>query len=350
MTQTRYTLQQHHVNLKSSVKLSHVNMYHCESPASNIFPGHPYSKIIFIQKGQGQFYFGNQFLPVRENDLLLVNPDKQKFSVDVRESPLDFVILGIENLSFIDDTKQCIPPFTRLSFPSDTCQHLMHMLIHELEKHSEFYEDAYRYYLNLILIEIQRNTNIHYDFPSKEKNNRDCKFVKEYLDSHYTENITLDILSKKVRWTNIILFILLQSTLAVPQSVISMTNELKKVRTYLKQPIILLQPLLLWLVFPRNLTSHNLLRKILLWLRMNTGGLHGRFKPHNFIVHRIINWNYFIYYIIRVLFSFSISGLFYHFLLLFSILTAHFTFFPSLLVIIFSCFIWKKRLSYSIMI
>ena len=107
------------------------------------------------------------------------------------------VILGIENLSFIDDTKQCIPPFTRLSFPSDTCQHLMQMLIHELEKHSEFYEDACRYYLNLILIEIQRNTNIHYDFPSKEKNNRDCKFVKEYLDSHYTENITLDILSKE---------------------------------------------------------------------------------------------------------------------------------------------------------
>lgn len=198
MTQTRYTLQQHHVNLKSSVKLSHVNMYHCESPASNIFPGHPYSKIIFIQKGQGQFYFGNQFLPVRENDLLLVNPDKQKFSVDVRESPLDFVILGIENLSFIDDTKQCIPPFTRLSFPSDTCQHLMHMLIHELEKHSEFYEDAwsvlpesYSYrnsakYPTFIMI-----------FLLKKKNNRDCKFVKEYLDSHYTENITLDILSKK---------------------------------------------------------------------------------------------------------------------------------------------------------
>ena len=78
-------------------------MYHCESPASNIFPGHPYSKIIFIQKGQGQFYFGNQFLPVRENDLLLVNPDKQKFSVDVRESPLDFVILGIENFDDLDE-------------------------------------------------------------------------------------------------------------------------------------------------------------------------------------------------------------------------------------------------------
>lgn len=199
MTQTRYTLQQHHVNLKSSVKLSHVNMYHCESPASNIFPGHPYSKIIFIQKGQGQFYFGNQFLPVRENDLLLVNPDKQKFSVDVRESPLDFVILGIENLSFIDDTKQCIPPFTRLSFPSDTCQHLMHMLIHELEKHSEFYEDACRYYLNLILIEIQRIPTFIMIFLLKKKIIGTASLSKNIWTA-ITQKISLLIFSqKKVR-------------------------------------------------------------------------------------------------------------------------------------------------------
>ena len=197
MTQTRYTLQQHHVNLNSSVKLSHVNMYHCESPASNIFPGHPYSKIIFIQKGQGQFYFGNEFLPVQENDLLLVNPDRQKFSVDVRQSPLDFIILGIENLSFTNDAKEAISPFTKLSLSSKVCLSLMQMLIHEVEKHSEFYEEACRHYLNLILIEIQRDTDIRYDYPFKEKSNRDCTFVKDYLDTHFTENITLDILSKE---------------------------------------------------------------------------------------------------------------------------------------------------------
>ena len=197
MMQTRYTLQQHHINLKSSVKLSQINMYHCESPASNIFPGHPYSKIIYIQKGDGQFYFGNQFLPVQENDLLLVNPDKQKFSVDVQNPPLDFIILGIENLLFTNDTGEAISPFTRLSLSSDICLNLMHMLIHEVTKRSEYYEEACRHYLNLILIEIQRNTPINYDYPSKEKNNRDCTFVKDYLDDHFTENITLDLLSKE---------------------------------------------------------------------------------------------------------------------------------------------------------
>ena len=169
-------------------------MYHCESPASNIFPGHPYSKIIFIQKGDGQFYFGNQFLPVQENDLLLVNPDKQKFSVDVQNPPLDFIIL---NLLFTNDTGEAISPFTRLSLSSDICLNLMHMLIHEVTKRSEYYEEACRHYLNLILIEIQRNTPINYDYPSKEKNNRDCTFVKDYLDDHFTENITLDLLSKE---------------------------------------------------------------------------------------------------------------------------------------------------------
>ena len=197
MAQTRYTIQQHHVNLKSSAKLSHVNLYHCDSPASNIFPGHPYSKIIFIQKGAGQFYFGNQFLPVQENDLLLINPEKQKFSVEIRQAPLDFAILGIENLSFAYNTQIEISPFTKLQLSSDTYQFLINMLIREVKQHKESYETACRYYLNLLLIEIQRHTDIIYFSASKEKNNKDCRFVKDYLDEHFTENITLDVLSKE---------------------------------------------------------------------------------------------------------------------------------------------------------
>ena len=166
-------------------------------PCFKHLSGDPYSKIIFIQKGDGQFYFGNQFLPVQENDLLLVNPDKQKFSVDVQHPPLDFIILGIENLLFTNDTSEAISPFTRLSLSSDICLNLIHMLIHEVTNRSEYYEEACRHYLNLILIEIQRNTPINYDYPSKEKNNRDCTFVKNYLDDHFTENITLDLLSKE---------------------------------------------------------------------------------------------------------------------------------------------------------
>ena len=67
MTQTRYTLQQHHVNLKSSVKLSHINMYHCESPASNIFPGHPYDGIF-----GNEIFAGRRIRFVNSRNMLLL--------------------------------------------------------------------------------------------------------------------------------------------------------------------------------------------------------------------------------------------------------------------------------------
>ena len=51
--------------------------------------------------------------------------------------------------------------------------------------------------MNLLLIEIERETNYNYSSASKEKKSKDCRFVKEYLDAHYTENIMLDVLSEK---------------------------------------------------------------------------------------------------------------------------------------------------------
>ena len=84
----------------------------------------------------------------------------------------------------------------RGDFGGHTVQVIPH-ITNEIKSRFYHNEDACRYYLNLILIEIQRNTSIRYDYPSKEKNNMDCKFVKEYLDQHFTENITLDILSQK---------------------------------------------------------------------------------------------------------------------------------------------------------
>ncbi|MCI6858113.1 MAG: AraC family transcriptional regulator [Eubacterium sp.] len=197
MTQSRYTIQQHNINFKSPAKLSHMNMYHCESPAPNISPGHPYSKIIYIQKGNGQFLFDNQYIPVETNDLIIVNPDRKKFSVEVQNGPLDFTILGIENLYFSGKQKDSIAPFTKLYFSTNTYRLLMDMIIQEVTRQSEGYEEACSHYVNLLLIEIERDTEISHHSLSKEKSNKDCTFIKDYLDEHYTENITLDILSEK---------------------------------------------------------------------------------------------------------------------------------------------------------
>lgn len=158
-----------------------------------------------------------------------------------------------------------------------------------LEKHSEFYEDACRYYLNLILIEIQRNTNIHYDFPSKEKNNRDCKFVKEYLDSHYTENITLDILSKKSKMNKY--YLVHSFTKHFGCSPISYLNDkrIEESKNLLETTNHSIAAIASMIGFSSQSYFSQSFKKNTFMTPNEYRGLHGRFKPHNFIVHRIIN-------------------------------------------------------------
>ncbi len=197
MEQTRYTIQQHTIHVKSKIKLSHVNMYHCESDTHNIAPGYPYSKLIFVQKGFGQIHLQEQIIPVKENDLFIMNPDKHRFSVYVTDSTLEFTVLGIENIYFESKDNSPLATFQQVSFLNDNYVTIARMMIREISNHLNSFELACNYYMNLLLIEIERETNYNYSSASKEKKSKDCRFVKEYLDAHYTENITLDVLSEK---------------------------------------------------------------------------------------------------------------------------------------------------------
>ena len=197
MTQLRYTIQQHHINLKNSVRLSHVNLYHCNSSESNVFPGHPYTKIIFVQKGSGQLCYNEHCLTIQKNSFILINPDKHRFSIKIDNDSVDLVILGIENLFFYKDTEYLSFPFIETFHSEDEYQYFVDHIIHEVRKKPSDYEEACCYYLNLLLITMERQANIHCDSYTKNKRNNECEHIKKYLDEHFPENITLDILSQK---------------------------------------------------------------------------------------------------------------------------------------------------------
>ena len=157
MTQFRHTIQQHHLHMKSPVRLSHINLYHCDSSPSDIFPGYPYAKIIFVQQGHGQLIYGDSRLGVQTGTLVLMNPERQRFSLQIDSDSVDVVILGVENTGFTRDGQTFIQPY----------------LIHSGQEHN------YAFFINKIIDEIH------------------CQNIKEYLDEHFSENITLDTLSEK---------------------------------------------------------------------------------------------------------------------------------------------------------
>ena len=119
MKQLRHTIQHHNLHMQAPVRLSHINLYHCDTPTSDVFPGHPYAKLIFVQKGSGQLHYENYNISFQAGTLILMNPERQKFSIEINENPTDIAILGIEYLYFLKKDNILEQPFVLHQCPSE---------------------------------------------------------------------------------------------------------------------------------------------------------------------------------------------------------------------------------------
>ena len=197
MKQLRHTIQHHNLHMQAPVRLSHINLYHCDTPTTDLFPGHPYAKLIFVQRGSGCLHYENYHIPVESGTLILMNPERQKFSIQADENPTDIVILGIEYLYFLHRDKVFEQPFVLRQCPSDSYRLFISKIVEEMQTQGASFEDVCGHYTELLLIFLQRDTDIHCTSFMEDKSSQDCQNIKKYLDEHYAENITLDTLSEE---------------------------------------------------------------------------------------------------------------------------------------------------------
>lgn len=167
---------------------------------------HPFSEIFFILNGQGIMEIGDESVSIKEGDLIIINPNcphTERSSSDV--APLEYIVFGINNLAL---TNQSITDMTTesleltlykiLNFNSnkDEILHYLNNLLKEVEEKDVNYELACKSILTLFIIYISRNSNSKlFITENPEKLNMECIKIKNYIDSHYSENINLDLLA-----------------------------------------------------------------------------------------------------------------------------------------------------------
>lgn len=196
MTQIRYAIRQQNMNLKAKARLSHINVYQYNKSTSDITPGHPYMKIIYILSGSGTFRIQDEVCHVQENDFILMNPSRKRFSVQVG-SPVHFVVFGVENLVIEPPDASNSLNMYRYRPKKNSYDRIVNDILGELTSMQTQYEYACSYYLQLLLIELEREGQCSFRSPIKEKKSKDCKFIKDYLDEHFMENLSLDVLSEQ---------------------------------------------------------------------------------------------------------------------------------------------------------
>ncbi|SCK01406.1 Methylphosphotriester-DNA--protein-cysteine S-methyltransferase [uncultured Clostridium sp.] len=206
MGNTRYLLTKNNV-YDLDFELIYISKSKFENDWHSTLHMHPFTEIFFITSGQGTFQIGDEIVSVKESDLILINPNCSHTERSVSSSnPLEYIVFAINNLAIgtspstltDDDTKDTLNTYKILNFNKKKSEILYNLntLIRELEEKNLNYELACKSILTLFLIQVMRNTSSDIFITENfEKINIECMKIKNYIDSHYSENITLDFLS-----------------------------------------------------------------------------------------------------------------------------------------------------------
>lgn len=160
---------------------------------------HSYTELFYIVGGDGQFQIGNHLFPVQAHQLVVVNPGIIHTEVGYESHPLEYIVLGIEGLELTipgsGEMQYCI-----YSFPEHndvlTC---MQNVLQEMQERGPEYQTLCLAYMDIVMVQLMRNASVTVSqTQSRFPANRQCASVRQYIDQHYKENITLDLLAQKV--------------------------------------------------------------------------------------------------------------------------------------------------------
>lgn len=168
---------------------------------------HPFTEIFFITHGNGIMEIDNIDVAIKEGDLIIINPNcphTEKSSYKFIDQ-LEYIVFGINNLTLsnkslplLNDETPTPTYYKIMNFNNNknVILYYLNTLVQEVELKEINYELACKSILTLFIIYISRNSESTLLITSNpEKLNIECIKVKNYIDSHYSENITLDILS-----------------------------------------------------------------------------------------------------------------------------------------------------------
>ena len=104
MSNQRYSMDPPPMSL--SVQLLYVTCARSDKDWHSMEHSHYFAELFFITKGEGCFIIDNKRVPVRERDLVLVNPGVSHTELGNKKSPWEYIALGIEGLQFHSQEKK----------------------------------------------------------------------------------------------------------------------------------------------------------------------------------------------------------------------------------------------------
>lgn len=158
---------------------------------------HNYTELFYIIGGQGQFCIEDDLFPVRADQLVIVNPNLIHIEVSYDAHPLEYIVVGIEGFELSaneDHNGFCIFSFSQ----GNSTLACMQNILQEMQNRKTHYQTLCRSYMEIMVVQLIRDASLSAaELPPQPMNNRLCTAVRRYIDNHYKEPLTLDLLAEE---------------------------------------------------------------------------------------------------------------------------------------------------------
>jgi AraC-like DNA-binding protein/mannose-6-phosphate isomerase-like protein (cupin superfamily) len=200
MSRNYYSLDRNHnFTIRGSARLLNVSSAKYGGDWHSVPHTHNHMELFFIVGGKGQFLIQDTLYPVDMNNLVIINPNILHTEVSLNAQPLEYIVLGIEEVELVPG-KNTNGPFCILDhYESMEISSCLRNILREMEQKNTGYEDVCQAYLEILIIRLMRNTALVVPTePQVISANRQCAAVRRYIDLHFKESLTLDQLAQEV--------------------------------------------------------------------------------------------------------------------------------------------------------
>lgn len=182
---------------KMPIKLLYITRSEYDKGWHSTQHSHHFTELFYIVKGRGYFILPNCEIPVKENDLVIINPNVEHTEKSNKLDSLEYIALGIEGLSFELQSEENSQTglFTYQGDREDILFYL-NKLLSEIKNNRDEYEVICQNIIEILIVKLRREKKLTIKKTETKNINKSVSLITHYINQNYRENITLDILAE----------------------------------------------------------------------------------------------------------------------------------------------------------
>ena len=156
---------------------------------------HPFTELFYIIHGQGEFLVDDKTIQVSSNDLIIVNPNVEHTEKTKTNAPMEYIVFGVDGLICTFDNTENFGHYSYSSVQNRLI-YLCRLMMQEFLDKKPGFDVICQNILQVLFMYISREQQISLHSTDAFLLSKECAIAKRYMDTHYSRNITLDILSE----------------------------------------------------------------------------------------------------------------------------------------------------------